>query len=157
MWSWLRQFPYLGSFHSYEIACDLRYTALLENAPDRCTWGNPGPGARRGLNRVHGRPLKEAQTTSKCIAEMRELLEMSRDPNYWPQLDKSKKYFMLRSIDMSKELPQKPRGRVDGGEWPAWELREVEHTLCEFDKYSRVKLGEVNKNGKACTPRGRFV
>jgi hypothetical protein len=27
-------------------------------------------------------------------------------------------------------------------EWPAWEMREVEHTLCEFDKYERARLGE---------------
>lgn len=34
--------------------------------------------------------------------------------------------------------------------WPKWEMREVEHTLCEFDKYERVRLGE----GK---PRSLFV
>ncbi|GAF76676.1 unnamed protein product [marine sediment metagenome] len=27
-------------------------------------------------------------------------------------------------------------------DWPLWEMREVEHTLCEFDKYERVRLGE---------------
>lgn len=27
-------------------------------------------------------------------------------------------------------------------EWPAWEMREVEHWLCEFDKYERVRLGQ---------------
>jgi len=31
--------------------------------------------------------------------------------------------------------------RIDGT-FPAFELREIEHSLCEFDKYARVKLGE---------------
>lgn len=35
------------------------------------------------------------------------------------------------------------------GDWPQWEMREVEHTLCEFDKYWRVQHG-----GSA--PRGRM-
>ncbi len=26
--------------------------------------------------------------------------------------------------------------------WPPLELREIEHSLCEFDKYERVRLGE---------------
>jgi hypothetical protein len=37
----------------------------------------------------------------------------------------------------------------DAGAWPIWEMREVEHTLCEFDKYMRVVNGEG-------FPRGRY-
>lgn len=119
-WKWLRQFPYLGSFHSYEIVCDLRYTALLENAPDRMTWANPGPGARRGLNRIHGRELKLPIKREQAIDEMRALLEMAPE--------KFEKHFE---------------------DCVPWEMREVEHTLCEFDKMERTRLGEG-------TPRGRF-
>jgi hypothetical protein len=46
------------------------------------------------------------------LLEARELLKLSQNKKYWPK------------------------------EWPAWEMREVEHTLCEFDKYQRTKLGE---------------
>jgi 5-hmdU DNA kinase, helical domain len=46
------------------------------------------------------------------IQHMCLLLEASRDEKYW-----------LRN-------------------WPAWELREVEHTLCEYDKYVRARNGE---------------
>lgn len=31
--------------------------------------------------------------------------------------------------------------------WPKWEMREVEHTLCEFDKYERARLGEGRPRG----------
>ena len=26
--------------------------------------------------------------------------------------------------------------------YPYWELREIEHCLCEFDKYERIRLGQ---------------
>lgn len=37
--------------------------------------------------------------------------------------------------------------------WPAWEMREVEHTLCEFDKYERARLGQGKPRG--VYPHGR--
>ena len=45
----LKEFNGLGGFMSYEIACDLRYTYLLNKTTDRSTWCNPGPGCRRGV------------------------------------------------------------------------------------------------------------
>lgn len=116
-WDFLRQYPYLGDFMAYEVVTDLRFTSLLENAPDALSWANPGPGAARGLARVLGLPLDSfnrhsAKDRQELIAGMRELLEYSKKQEHWPQ------------------------------EWPKWEMREVEHTLCEFDKYERARLGE---------------
>lgn len=116
-WKWFSGFDYLGSFHSYEIVTDLRHTALLSEAPDKMTWCNVGPGARRGINRVMGRDKKARVPTAQMLEEMRALLALSQDAQYWPQ------------------------------EWPAWEMREVEHTLCEFDKMERVRLGEGRPRG----------
>jgi len=47
----------VGRFVAYEITCDLRFTQLLENATDKLTWANMGPGAQRGLKRL-GLPHK---------------------------------------------------------------------------------------------------
>ena len=113
---WVRS-PCLGEFMAYEVACDLRWTILLERAPDINTWANVGPGALRGLNRIHGRPVAQGAPQSRTLAEMRDLLEASREA--WPE----------------------------GPGWPAWELREVEHTLCEWDKYQRVKEGSGQTRG----------
>jgi hypothetical protein len=33
-------------------------------------------------------------------------------------------------------------------DWPKLEMRDVEHTLCEFDKYERVKAGEGQMRAK---------
>lgn len=122
IWQWLCEFSYLGPFMAYEVVTDLRHTSLLDRATDIMTWANPGPGARRGLNRIHGRPLENATPRAQLIKEMRELLEASHDNGNWG----------FRRFD----------GPPGNNDWPAWEMREVEHTLCEFDKYERARLGE---------------
>ena len=104
--------PYygFGPFIAYEVACDLRYCpGWLDGADDKLTWANPGPGARRGLNRLAGRELNTKLSTDLCVMEMQDLLE-----------------------DISDEWEHGPE----------LELREIEHSLCEFDKYERVRLGQ---------------
>jgi hypothetical protein len=64
-----------------------------------------------------------------CLREdiidgMRRVLAASKTGQYWPQ------------------LPMKKGLWKYDNEFPAWEMRDVEHTLCEFDKYERVRLGE---------------
>lgn len=138
LWEWLRKFNFLGDFMAYEIVCDLRYTRLLDKAPDIMTWANPGPGAARGLNRIHGRMLDRRIDRQKYIEEMQDLLRMSQDSKYWPQWDIKPEF----ELTIPEPLQYK--------DWPSWEMREVEHTLCEYDKYMRVK----NLEGQ---PRQRFV
>ncbi|KKL54472.1 hypothetical protein LCGC14_2265090 [marine sediment metagenome] len=108
---------FLGNFMAYEIITDLRHTYLLENAPDIDTWASFGPGAARGLGRMYHQDINKYKRTStrdqKAMLELsRGLLEMSRDNIFWPW------------------------------QWPRWEMREVEHALCEYDKYERVRLGQ---------------
>lgn len=114
VWQWLREFEGLGDFMAYELVTDLNH-GIMSRAPDAMSWANPGPGAMRGLNRHHGRELywrKRGGSKAWFIQEMRELLEQSKSPINWP------------------------------ADWPAWDMRTVEHTLCEFDKYTRVLTGE---------------
>lgn len=104
-----------GHFMAYEVATDLTYAhSWLANAPDLRTWANAGPGAVRGLNRIHGRELTSAPKKAQTLAEMVDIL---------PAFD----------ITFS--------GRVCC-------LRDVEHTLCEFDKYERVRLGQGRPRSK---------
>jgi hypothetical protein len=48
----LAEYRDYGPFMAYEIACDLRHTYLLGNAPDVYSWANVGPGAAAGLKRL---------------------------------------------------------------------------------------------------------
>lgn len=143
LWEWLCQFPFMGPFMAYEVVTDLRHTALLDRAPDIMTWANPGPGAFRGLNRIAGRDLRASVPRELAIKEMRALLEYSRHPRYWPQF-KRIRHDMVDASYPSRELMYQMAHIDREGEdhWPAWEMREVEHTLCEFDKYERARLDE---------------
>lgn len=141
VWLWLCQFPFLGPFMAYEIVTDLRHTALLENAPDISTWANPGPGAMRGLNRLHGRPLNFRQPKERFIEEMRELLVRSGDARYWPQFDRRRPDLVSVSLPASMSAVENVDLLVEH-DWRPWEMREVEHTLCEWDKYERARTGE---------------
>ena len=114
-WDDLKTIPYIGGFTGHEIVQDLRYTPVLENATDVNTWGNLGPGAIRGISWLvygHGEGFNNSVSQQKhMLALMAELLEMSRDPQYWP------------------------------AEWPKWEMHQVEFLLCETAKYFRALNG----------------
>jgi hypothetical protein len=113
----LLPFPYLGPFMAYQMVCDMRHSPLLADATDTMTWTCPGPGSARGLSRVlHGEvghfDYNNARQREEMVAHMGGLLALASHPDYWPE------------------------------DWPRWELATVQHWLCEFDKYERVRLGE---------------
>lgn len=105
-----------SGFMAYEVVSDLRWTRVLFEATDILTWANPGVGARRGLNRLYGRPFEQGCSAKQCLAEMREIFPILREA--WEVLSR------------------------EGEEWGHLEMRELEHCLCEFDKYERVRLGQ---------------
>jgi hypothetical protein len=79
---------------------------------------------------------------------MRDLLTASTMTRYWPQRSGGS---LLFDHDYC-EGEQWRLGDIEGchqeaEHWPAWEMREVEHTLCEFDKYERARLGEGKPRG----------
>lgn len=110
----LMNLPYLGRFMAYEIVTDLRHTCLLEDAEDINTWASAGPGCMRGMGRV----LNGNKETFSygCKAHQKDVLRymgmlLEEHRNHW-------------------DWPERP-----------WEMREVEHTLCEYDKYCRAQEG----------------
>ena len=117
-WERLREYPYMGNFMAYEVVTDLRHTRLLGSAPDINTWASAGPGAARGLSRVVYGELDHfnyhSDNDQLVLNEgMQLILRVALGNNeYW------------------------------SFHWPHWEMRDVEHTLCEFDKYERARLGE---------------
>lgn len=109
-----------GGFMAYEAVTDMNYTPVLSLATDKNTWANAGPGAVRGLNRLHDRPLDKAMKQAQANTEMQELLALA--PNYL-------------------QYPEGfPYGVVD--------MRTIEHSLCEWDKYQRVTLAQGKPRSK---------
>ena len=108
----------LGPFMCYEIVSDLRWTPLLNKATDIMTWANAGPGCARGLGRVVSndrRLFDRHKNQVEMLDLMRKLLLMSQDNMFWPST------------------------------WPKWEMREVEHWSCEFEKWCAAKDGRKLK------------
>lgn len=124
IWNFMTRNPrYVGwgPFMSYEVVTDLRWTRYLRDAPDIMTWANAGPGALRGLSLLENYgALGKRPEPKLALWMMRELLQLT-------QVD-------------TEALPR---------DFPKLEMRDIEHSLCEYDKYERVKRGE----GK---PRSRY-
>lgn len=116
----------IGNFIGYEIVTDLRWTAILPNVTDRLTWANIGPGCRRGLDRLG--MMDDMQSLQRLWVYVREFSKAH-----------IKEHF---EDDHTCESPY-----LDT--WPPFELREIEHSLCEFDKYERTRTG-------AGRPRERY-
>ena len=116
-WERIIELPWIGPFTGYEIVTDLRHTPLLCNSVDIMTWANPGPGCVRGANWITGENLRRNSRKDKerLLEVMRQLLAESLIETNWPK------------------------------EWKQWEMREVEHWLCEFDKYKRAQRGDSLK------------
>lgn len=110
-----------GGFMSYEVVSDLRHTPFLQEAQDIYTWANPGPGAKRGLNRLLGRDKDRPMNDQVAIRSMKDLLFEAQNRN-WP--DPISHYFTNL------------------------EMRDIEHSLCEVDKYLRVFKGEGKPRSK---------
>jgi hypothetical protein len=113
----LTEYPYLGDFMSYEVVTDLRYTTWLDRAKDIDSWCNPGPGCTRGLGWVVSGNFDQFNRGSRkdraeMLPLMQEILLASRSDEYWPRQ-------FCRS----------------------WDMRTVEHWLCETTKYIRVRDG----------------
>lgn len=101
-----------GPFMAYQVVVDLRWTRYLIGAPDIQTWAAVGPGSRRGLNRLHSRPVEAPLRQEKALEEMLELRELSLQP-----------------------------GALAPWMWPI-DLSDIQNCLCETDKWLRVRQGE---------------
>jgi hypothetical protein len=121
-----------NKFMAYEVACDLLHTSLLRGAVDQYTWANPGPGAQRGLSRIHGGAINMGRGASsrpraQCVKEMQELLAKA------PKM-------------VGKHILNFTHDGVTGP--MLLDMRMCEHVLCEFDKQMRVLHGEGFPKGR---------
>lgn len=111
----LSQVHGIGSFIAGQITADLRYTPVLDHAPDAMLWAPRGPGSTRGMNRLLGRtpyaaPFKPAAWQEHITRLWRTLYARSD----------------VRRVFDSRKC----------------ELMDLQNCLCEFDKFMRMKQGE---------------
>lgn len=102
----------VGSFIAAQVVADLKYVAPLSNAPDWWTWAASGPGSRRGLNRIVGRPVNASWKEEEWLATARQL-QTELAP-------------LLKKAGMRRMCLQDTQGIA----------------MCEWDKHERARLGE---------------
>ncbi len=99
----MRGLPGFGGtgFMVKEVLQDVIQTPVLACAVDRNAWCPAGPGARRGLNRIYQRPLKQTVRDEELLKEMVELFEQSHAalPEFMPQLELHDIQFQLCEYD----------------------------------------------------------
>ena len=101
-----------SGFMAKEVLLDaMGWASVRTLVSDEGDWTPPGPGARRGLNRLHGRALNFDGGEARFITEMRLLLRTLRslDPAF------------CKSVSL--------------------DIHDVQFQLCEYDKYCRVGDG----------------
>jgi len=65
----------VGSFLAAQVIADCKYTGMMSSASDWWTFCAPGPGSKRGLNRVVGRAIKEPWKEDEWRAVMATLYQ----------------------------------------------------------------------------------
>src|SRR5262249_18779976 len=108
----LRDMDGFGSFMAAQVVADVKYVEPLRSARDWYTFAAPGPGSKRGLNRVLGRPTEATW----------------RDDDAW-----------RAALGKLHEAITPELERMGLGNLHAQDLQSC---LCEFDKYERARLGE---------------
>jgi hypothetical protein len=108
-----------GRFLAYELSIDVNYSRLIDFSEN--DWVNAGPGCKRGILWIWG-----ARDSSK------------RWEDYIAFLQARQETFISRA-DRLAEWHEV---------WPGYPmtLRGVEHSLCEFQKYARVRY-HTNPDG----------
>lgn len=115
----LQTLPFVGVFTANEMLMDIAYlTGDLDSAPDRLTFVRLGPGAVRGLRRLQGKPPGTGLTQPRPTAED------------WAAFE-----------SLAAGIRGDPPAR--GTELT---VHDVEHCLCEYDKYRRAQGGQALKN-----------
>ena len=106
---YLMGIPWLGEFSAYQFLTDLVFTDISNHCRDKNIWAAAGPGAQRGLNRIHNRDLGYQQNQTQWLLEIREVEKQ-----------------------VKLELPW---------DFPFLRTMDIQHNLCEYDKYHRVLEG----------------
>lgn len=149
IYTFLKLFPGIGSFMAYEYTTDFSYSKrYLANSPDIYTWCDLGLGAVRGMN-----VLIRGYASKKKISDKYNLTRyiFSEWIKYIKEnLQKEISHAIVSYKNRIKnELSQETIGKINQLYSPFKKLtmREVEHWLCEYDKYCRGGSKKRKYNG----------
>lgn len=73
LYAQLRDYNGMGSFIAAQVVADVKFTPPYLGAPDWWTFAASGPGSRRGLNRLLGRPVDAPWKEHEWLKALRDL------------------------------------------------------------------------------------
>lgn len=119
-----------GPFLAYQVMQDMRWATGPYN--DEMTWAYFGPGALRGLAR-----LTDTYGANKSVAQRAK--EQDRNSSKSLAMPPGQTPMLLDLLEQARGIE------------PRMNMFELEHNLCEWDKFCRVATGE--SKGKPYVPR----
>jgi len=122
-YSRLRKYNGMGSFMAAQVVADIKYAGVLLAAEDWYSFAAPGPGSRRGLNRLLKKPLDYHLSDEAWLAYINGLRAQ-----------------VMRKI--------RGLGPVEDELMPDMHAQDVQNVLCELDKYERVRLKQGRPRAK---------
>ena len=117
----IKQIPSIGNFLAYEIWIDLTYFNFFKQCWNDNDFVNIGPGAKWGLELIYNKKLKNKEQLEKIYhlytIQNQYLDKIKKDNRSWKQIAYKKCF----------------------SSYPYLSIRNMEHSLCEFRKYLRLK------------------
>lgn len=121
VYEYLISFPGMGDFTTYQLMLNLSYTPLLNFHPN--DFSITGPGSISGLIKMFGTRMKQELANNKDfgVDVFRWFVETQND------------HFQRLGITFSGLGPKKL----------PLDISDIEHAICEVDKYARMKFPSV--------------
>ena len=121
----IKDVPGVGKFMSWQILCDLLELRQLGECTDN-QWTCLGPGAKNGLRRM----FKDVKLSDELFLtrQLRDLCQASGETSAYQAME------LDAPLLLGKEVS----------------LKNIEHALCEFDKY--VRFDDVTCTIQNCQP-----
>lgn len=119
----IKEIPSVGNFLAYEIWVDLTYFNFFKSSWTDNDFVNIGPGAKWGLELIYNKKLKSKELLEKIY----HLYNVQK--KYFDKIKKENKSWL--DICYEKCFSN----------YPYLSIRNIEHSLCEFRKYLRLKEG----------------
>ncbi|EKM76221.1 hypothetical protein AGABI1DRAFT_131541 [Agaricus bisporus var. burnettii JB137-S8] len=132
VFEWLISFPSMGEFATYQLMLNLSYSKLLNF--HRNDFVIPGPGASSGLGKMFGRSLHTGNVLVRGF-EVEVIRWLAENQTY---------YFERLGLTPPRLGPKEL----------LMDVADIEHTLCELDKYAR--LAHSNLKGRRSEIRRGF-
>ena len=126
----LLKMPNVGDFFAWQILCDLLESRLLGENTDN-QWATLGPGAKNGLRRIF--PLPTSRGELRHTRLLRDLCAPAGSQSGYQALGLAFPAFLDKPLS----------------------LKNVEHALCEYDKYFRSALGVQVKEREYSVQKSR--